>query len=91
MYVFHPAGSGLTGADVMRENLRQMCLYRVVQSTTNISLLWWSYVNTYEITCKTPEKWVDPACGEGIMTRLGINVEAVKACMNIAPFRNDRY
>lgn len=75
------AMKGLTGAEVVRENLRQMCLWQSHKQETNGPDLWFQYVNKFQSECASPPLNWTQACSEAVMTKLRLNASAVRACV----------
>lgn len=82
------ATGDLTGRDVVKENLRQVCLYRelVAHNTTDT---WWKYVSLFETECSLATQWRTSDCGDNIIRRLGQNLDEVNTCINQAPLAAD--
>jgi len=75
----HNLTDGISGADVVRENLRQICIWRNVNSTGNPQL-WWKYINQFQKKCTEPNTFTIE-CSEKLMTDLGIKVDIVRECV----------
>lgn len=74
--------TGLTGAMVVEENLRQMCLWRTqVENRTDDPKVWFDYVVKYLDDCHTPKTWGE-ACSHGILTQLGVDVADITKCID---------
>lgn len=77
----HDYDIGLDGAHVVRENLRQICLFQYLNSTGN-TLKWWDYTVQFDTICgEQNEKSWTPSCSRTIMTQLGIDPEPVFKCV----------
>lgn len=79
----HDIGSGLSGADVLKENLRQLCMWQEVQGSLQEQLKWWSYVAMFEEQCsKSQETW-NAECSRRIMGNAGFSgsqITTIEAC-----------
>ena len=64
--------SGYDGKDVVTENLRQLCVYRVANETLRRPWVWWDYVTDFQIRCPMSEKKYNQECAEQVITSLGV-------------------
>lgn len=73
---------GISGADVVTENLRQICIWNQAQATyaSDYGMKWWNYADLFSARCTTPATW-SQACSEAQMQAVGIDVSAVRACV----------
>lgn len=71
---------GYEGKDVVMENLRALCVYKVA-SESNRSWIWWDYVTDFHIRCPLKEQKYDKECVEKIISSLGVSVDKVRECM----------
>jgi hypothetical protein len=73
--------SGVTGADVVREALRQMCIYETTNGT------WWQYTRFFSFHCFGGNEAAGPGdpfsseCSEAQMVKAGIDVGKVRDCL----------
>lgn len=72
--------AGISGADIVVENLRQMCVFGVASASSSVARGWWMYADAYAATCTTAATWTT-ACAEGVMRSVGIDAGAVRACV----------
>jgi len=63
-----------TGADVLQEDLRQRCIYKLYNQQT-----WWKYVTQYDDYCLTGGRMQD--CGANILNSMKVSVDAVNKCV----------
>eukprot|EP00475_Leptophrys_vorax_P044815 TRINITY_DN9109_c0_g1_i1.p1 TRINITY_DN9109_c0_g1~~TRINITY_DN9109_c0_g1_i1.p1 ORF type:complete len:515 (-),score=142.41 TRINITY_DN9109_c0_g1_i1:644-2188(-) len=75
----HNLTGGISGADVVRENLRQVCVWRNVNSTGN-PMLWWRYVNQFQRECANANDF-NFDCSQRVMKSLGINIDIISQCV----------
>ncbi|KAH7426553.1 hypothetical protein KP509_10G005800 [Ceratopteris richardii] len=72
---------GYDGKDVVTENLRQLCVFKV-SNTTKKPWVWWDYVTDFHIRCPMSEKKYNQDCAEKVISSLaGISVKEVRECM----------
>ncbi|EPS57970.1 hypothetical protein M569_16845, partial [Genlisea aurea] len=72
--------SGYDGKDVVLENLRQLCVFRVANETKN-PWIWWDYVTDFHIRCPMKEKKYNKECADSVIASLGIDLKKVEKCM----------
>ncbi|KAE8703115.1 Vacuolar-sorting receptor 1 [Hibiscus syriacus] len=62
--------SGYDGKDVVMENSRQLCVFRV-GNESNRPWVWWDYVTDFQIRCPMKEKKYNKDCADGVIKSLG--------------------
>ncbi|MBA0727357.1 hypothetical protein Golax_000354 [Gossypium laxum] len=72
--------SGYEGKDVVIENLRQLCVFKVANES-NKSWLWWDYVTDFQIRCPMKEKKYNKECAEAVIKSLGLEGKKIEKCM----------
>jgi len=86
---------GVKGADVVKENLRQMCIFKVLSKSTDVAQRkkdqgkWWCYANAFANNCYGEDGVMDSsetfaACAEKQMGDIGIDKGEVDQCMEDA-------
>lgn len=73
--------NGITGAQVIEENLRQICVFRLLNETGSATK-WWNYVENFMNNCKD----FSITCSEGVLAApdVGLTAAAVNKCMDDA-------
>lgn len=61
---------GYEGKDVVLENLRQLCVFKVANETKK-PWVWWDYVTDFQIRCPMKEKKYNKDCAENVIKSLG--------------------
>lgn len=61
---------GYEGKDVLRENLRQICVHRVANESGR-SWIWWDFVTDFHIRCSMKDKKYSKECAETVIQSLG--------------------
>ena len=56
--------------DVGRENLRQLCVFKVANETKK-PWVWWDYVTDFQIRCPMKEKKYNKECANAVIKSLG--------------------
>lgn len=72
--------TGYDGKDVVLENLRQLCVYKVA-SENKRSWVWWDYVTDFHIRCPMKEKKYNKECADKVITSLGLDAKKIEECM----------
>ncbi|KAG8502030.1 hypothetical protein CXB51_000208 [Gossypium anomalum] len=72
--------SGYEGKDVVIENLRQLCVFKVANET-NRPWVWWDYVTDFQIRCPMKEKKYNKECADGVIKSLGFDAKRIEKCM----------
>ncbi|TMW56705.1 hypothetical protein Poli38472_006715 [Pythium oligandrum] len=82
---FHDRDVGASGADVVIENLRRKCIWKLTtekEEHTGVGLKWWKYVKDSGIECGQDENlFKERHCAEKVMKKHDIDVHAVEKCM----------
>ena len=77
--------SGLSGADVVTESLRQICIWKEYGGD-GIGLPWWNYIEEFGFRCDKPEDdgkyFNNDDCIKDAMQRSGIEYSKIKKCMD---------
>lgn len=75
--------AGASGADVVWETVRQLCLLSALNATTGSLRPWWNYADAIVMNCNTT---FDQTCSEAQMTRLGLGslIPSVRSCFTAA-------
>ncbi|ONK77165.1 uncharacterized protein A4U43_C02F3770 [Asparagus officinalis] len=71
---------GYDGKDVVVQNLRQVCLFKVANESRK-PWLWWDYVADFSIRCPMKDKKYTPECSEEVMRSLGVDLEKINHCI----------
>ncbi|KAK1359022.1 Vacuolar-sorting receptor 1 [Heracleum sosnowskyi] len=72
--------SGYEGKDVVIENLRQLCVFKVANETQN-TWVWWDYVTDFQIRCPMKEKKYNKECADNVIRSLGLDLKDIEKCM----------
>jgi len=72
--------TGYEGKDVVEENLRQLCVFKVANENKR-PWVWWDYVTDFHIRCPMKEKKYNKKCAETVIKSLGLDVKKVDKCM----------
>ncbi|GLU09056.1 hypothetical protein SLE2022_259340 [Rubroshorea leprosula] len=72
--------SGYDGKDVVMENLRQLCVFRVANESKK-PWVWWDYVTDFQIRCPMKEKKYNKECAETVIKSLGLDGKEIEKCI----------
>ncbi|XP_044489025.1 vacuolar-sorting receptor 3-like [Mangifera indica] len=72
--------SGYEGKDVVLENLRQLCVYRVANESKK-PWVWWDYVTDFQIRCPMKDKKYNEECADAVIKSLGLDSKKIEKCM----------
>ncbi|TVU30787.1 hypothetical protein EJB05_22428 [Eragrostis curvula] len=68
--------TGYEGKDVVVENLRQLCVFKVANENKK-PWAWWDYVTDFHIRCPMKEKKYNKKCAETVIKSLGLDVKKI--------------
>ncbi|XP_057971054.1 vacuolar-sorting receptor 1-like isoform X1 [Malania oleifera] len=71
---------GYDGKDVVVQNLREACFFKVANESRK-PWLWWDYVTDFAIRCPMKEKKYNKECAEQVIHSLGLDVKEVEKCV----------
>ncbi|XP_042517637.1 vacuolar-sorting receptor 3-like [Macadamia integrifolia] len=71
---------GYEGKDVVIENLRQLCVFRVANESKK-PWVWWDYVTDFQIRCPMKEKKYNKDCADAVIKSLGLDGKMIEKCM----------
>ncbi|ERN10922.1 hypothetical protein AMTR_s00164p00059220 [Amborella trichopoda] len=71
---------GYDGRDVVIENLRQLCVFKVAQESKR-PWVWWDYVTDFQIRCPMKEKKYNKECADKVIKSLGLDHKKIEKCM----------
>ncbi|PKA51851.1 Vacuolar-sorting receptor 1 [Apostasia shenzhenica] len=73
---------GYDGRDVVIQNLRQVCFFKVANESKK-PWLWWDYVTDFSIRCPMSEKRYTKECAEDVIKSLGIDLKKINDCIGL--------
>ncbi|KAL3839941.1 hypothetical protein ACJIZ3_024532 [Penstemon smallii] len=71
---------GYDGKDVVVQNLRQACFYKVAKENGK-PWQWWDYVTDFSIRCPMKEKKYTKECADQVIQSLGVDVKKIDECI----------
>ena len=80
LYCVRPGKSGVTdGTNVIRESLRQKCIYNYAFETKKNKNLFWDYIDKFYDKC-VYERKIDKSCSDKVMKKVGLPEKEISKC-----------
>jgi len=83
------ADAGLSGADVVAENLRRTCVWKYYgglaatdQADRGVGPVWWDYLSSFSDKCDTAELFADASCVDQALAAAGADADLIQRCMD---------
>jgi len=73
---------GISGADVVVESLRRLCIWKEYGEDDGIGEQWWDYINEFMFRCDTPEYFSNDKCINDAFEHSGVEKETIEKCMS---------
>jgi len=74
---------GISGADVVKESLRRICIWKEYGGD-GIGMPWWDYVDEFLYRCDTEDYFMSEDCVKDCMQRANVDYSKIKICMDDA-------
>lgn len=71
---------GYDGKDVVEQNLRQACFYKVANDSGK-PWQWWDYVTDFSIRCPMKDNRYNKDCADQVIKSLGVDVKKIDECV----------
>ncbi|XP_047341667.1 vacuolar-sorting receptor 1-like isoform X2 [Impatiens glandulifera] len=71
---------GYEGKDVVLQNLRQACFFKI-SNETGKPWLWWDYVTDFSIRCSMKEQKYTTDCANEVIKSLSMDVKEIEKCI----------
>ncbi|OVA06073.1 EGF-like calcium-binding domain [Macleaya cordata] len=71
---------GYDGKDVVIQNLRQACLFKVAKESGK-PWAWWDYVTDFAIRCPMKEQKYTKECADKVIQTLGLDLKKIDQCI----------
>lgn len=75
---------GISGADVVKESLRRICIWKQY-GEDGVGREWWDYIDEFLFRCEDasqPEYFTSEQCISDAMAHAGIDKESIELCMS---------
>jgi len=73
---------GISGADVVRESLRRICIWKHYGESDGIGEKYWNYITHFLDRCDTPDYFASKDCANDAMKLAKVDQEAINRCIN---------
>jgi len=73
--------SGISGADVVAESLRRICIWNEY-GKDGIGMPWWDYVDEFIYRCNTDDYFASEDCVKDCMERSNVDYNKIKTCID---------
>jgi hypothetical protein len=80
----HDLDHGVSGADVVRESLRRICIWHEYGLEDGRGIQWWEYVKMFDERCNHPHKpasFYDTSCINKVMNKAKIDRQKIAKCI----------
>jgi len=72
---------GISGADVVRESLRRICVWKHYGESDGIGLLYWDYISAFADRCDSQDFFASKTCVSDVMNIAKIDVSVIDRCI----------
>mmetsp|Transcript_18486 Transcript_18486/g.40002 ORF Transcript_18486/g.40002 Transcript_18486/m.40002 type:complete len:522 (+) Transcript_18486:153-1718(+) len=73
---------GISGADVVMESLRRICIWNQYGQEDGVGEPWWDYVSEFIFRCNTEEFFSSKQCIADAMKRANVDEKKIDQCMS---------
>lgn len=73
--------SGVSGADVVTESLRRICVWSHYGAPDGIGVNWWNYIQEFIKRCNEPDYFASKECIQDAFSHAGIDNAKIEQCM----------
>lgn len=73
--------TGISGADIVAESLRRICIWKHYGENDGIGLVWWDYLQEFMSRCDNEEYFANVDCVEDAFKHSGVDGKAINQCM----------
>lgn len=71
---------GISGADVVGESVRRLCLWELY-GDDGVGIEWWNYIKAFNANCDTSELFMKDECVKQAMAVAQVDFDAVEQCV----------
>ena len=72
---------GISGADVVRESLRRMCIWKHYGEEDGVGEVWWNYVEQFMDRCNNADYFMNENCVKDCYKLAKVDGKKIEACM----------
>jgi hypothetical protein len=73
---------GISGADVVKESLRRLCIWDHYGEQDGVGEVWWKYIQEFLERCDTPDYFMNEDCINDCYRHAGVEGGLINQCMN---------
>lgn len=73
---------GISGADVVRESLRRICIWNSYGASDGIGTVWWDYIAEFMARCDSPDYFSNDDCINDAYKHSGVQADLIQRCMS---------
>jgi PA domain len=73
--------AGISGADVVRESLRRICIWNIYGAPDGIGRKYWQYMEQFNVRCNTADYFMEIDCIKDVYKHSDIDGDRVESCM----------
>mmetsp|Transcript_13321 Transcript_13321/g.32334 ORF Transcript_13321/g.32334 Transcript_13321/m.32334 type:complete len:557 (-) Transcript_13321:167-1837(-) len=73
---------GISGADVVKESLRRMCIWNYYGKDDGVGEQWWDYVAEFMYRCNEEDMFMNDKCVADAMAHAGVDKAKMDQCMD---------
>ena len=77
----HDVTRGISGANVVEEGLRRICIWNEYKDRSNRGMEWWRYMSIFTRHCETPSQFTNSECIARSFQEAGIQKDLIDNCM----------
>jgi hypothetical protein len=72
---------GISGADVVKESLRRLCIWNNYGATDGIGEVWWDYIAEFMKRCDSPDFFANQDCVKDAYKHAKVDGDMIERCM----------
>eukprot|EP00534_Pseudo-nitzschia_fraudulenta_P004802 CAMPEP_0201136978 /NCGR_PEP_ID=MMETSP0850-20130426/55165_1 /ASSEMBLY_ACC=CAM_ASM_000622 /TAXON_ID=183588 /ORGANISM="Pseudo-nitzschia fraudulenta, Strain WWA7" /LENGTH=524 /DNA_ID=CAMNT_0047408309 /DNA_START=756 /DNA_END=2330 /DNA_ORIENTATION=+ len=73
---------GISGADVVKESLRRLCIWKHYGEQDGVGQVWWDYITQFMDRCNTPDYFMNEACVKDCYKHAKVDGDSISQCMD---------
>lgn len=72
---------GISGADVVKESLRRLCIWKHYGEQDGVGMIWWNYIEQFFNKCSSPDFFMNQDCVKDCYKHAGVDGDKIDRCM----------
>lgn len=72
---------GISGADVVKESLRRICIWKHYGEQDGVGSEWWDYMSEFMARCDNPDYFANEDCAKDAYKHAGIKEDIINRCI----------